>query len=140
MNEGVEHNLEQEIGTFIKKRRKELGMTLQQMADKTGLSTGYLSLMERGINSPTIDNLHKICRAIGTVKVARKMSYGEFSSLYALIRFGKALGLEEARKLPLTDRLLIELMPAPMILGDAENRDEAYRDLARAKTLRKLTN
>ena len=82
----------------------------------------------------------KICRAIGTVKFARKMSYGEFSSLYALIRFGKALGLEEARKLPLTDRLLIELMPAPMILGDAENRDEAYRDLARAKTLRKLTN
>lgn len=61
--------MEQEIGTFIKKRRKELGMTLQQMADKTGLSTGYLSLMERGINSPTIDNLHKICRAIDTTMI-----------------------------------------------------------------------
>lgn len=82
----------------------------------------------------------KICRAIGTVKYARKMSYAEFSSLYALIRFGKALGLEEARKLPLTDRLLIELMPAPMILGDGENRDETVRDLARARTLRKLTS
>ncbi len=82
----------------------------------------------------------QICRAIGTVKFARKMSYGEFSSLYALIRFGKALGLEEARKLPLTDRLLIELMPSPMILGDAENRNETHRDLARARTLRSLTN
>ncbi len=82
----------------------------------------------------------KICRAIGTVKFARKMSYGEFISLYSLIRFGKALGLEEARNLPLTDRLLIELMPAPMILSSAENENENYRDLTRAKTLRCLSN
>ena len=82
----------------------------------------------------------RICRAIGTLKYARKMSYGEFSTLYARIRFGKALGLEEARNLPLTDRLLIELMPAPMILGDEKNADEEHRDLARAKILRKITN
>lgn len=81
----------------------------------------------------------RICRAVGTVKYAVKMSYGEFVSLYALIRFGKALGLEQARKLPLTDRLLVELMPAPMILTNAENRDEKCRDLARAKHLRLLT-
>ncbi len=81
----------------------------------------------------------EICRAIGTVKFARKMCYDEFVSLYTLIRFGKALGLEEARKLPLTDRLLIELMPAPMILSSAENRNECSRDLARAKILRQLT-
>ena len=81
----------------------------------------------------------KICRAIGTVKFARKMCYDEFVSLYASIRFGKALGLEEARNLPLADRLLVELMPAPMILLNAENRDENTRDLARAKTLRSLT-
>lgn len=81
----------------------------------------------------------QICRAIGTVKYAVKMSYGEFVSLYALIRFGKALGLEEARNLPLTDRLLIELMPAPMILTNSENQEEKSRDLARARTLRLLT-
>lgn len=81
----------------------------------------------------------RICRAVGTVRYARKMSYSEFVSLYALIRFGKALGLEEARNLPLADRLLIELMPAPMILTNAENREEGVRDLARAKKLRLLT-
>ena len=81
----------------------------------------------------------RICRAVGTVKYAVKMSYSEFVGLYALIRFGKALGLEEARNLPLTDRLLVELMPAPMILSNAQNRDEESRDLARAKTLRLLT-
>ena len=81
----------------------------------------------------------RICRAIGTVKYAVKMSYSEFVSLYALIRFGKALGLEEARKLPVTDRVLVELMPAPLILENAENRDEAVRDQARAKRLRTLT-
>lgn len=81
----------------------------------------------------------RIFRAVGTVRYAVKMSYGEFVSLYALIRFGKALGLEKARELPLTDRLLVELMPAPMILSNAENRDEALRDQARAKILRQLT-
>lgn len=81
----------------------------------------------------------RICRAVGTIKYARKMSYGEFVSLYALVRFGKALGMDEARNLPLTDRLLVELMPAPMILSNAENRDETSRDLARAETLRLLS-
>ena len=52
---------------------------------------------------------------------------------------GRALGLEEARKLPLTDRLLVELMPAPMVLTSADNENERNRDLARAKILRQLT-
>lgn len=82
----------------------------------------------------------EICRAIGTVKYARKMSYSEFVPLYSLIRFGKSLGLEEARKIPLTDRLLIELMPAPMILANGENKKEKSRDLARAKILRSQSN
>lgn len=61
--------MEKIIGKIIKDRRKALNMTLQQVASHTGLSTGYLSLLERGINSPTIDNLHKICRAIDTTMI-----------------------------------------------------------------------
>lgn len=40
--------MDQSVGHFIKKKRKEQNMTLQQLAEATGLSVGYLSLMERG--------------------------------------------------------------------------------------------
>jgi mannose-6-phosphate isomerase-like protein (cupin superfamily) len=39
-------------------------MTLQQVAEFTDLSVGYLSLIERGRTSPTVANLHKICQAL----------------------------------------------------------------------------
>ena len=53
-----------QIGNILKNARKESKMTLNELADKTGISTGYLSLMERGLNSPTIENLNKVCLAL----------------------------------------------------------------------------
>lgn len=55
-----------EIGENIKLRRKGMGLTLQQVADETGLSIGFLSNMERNLCSPTISALQKICEALGT--------------------------------------------------------------------------
>ncbi|MEZ9544626.1 helix-turn-helix domain-containing protein [Vibrio sp. 10N.286.48.C11] len=49
------------IGSQIKALRKAKGMTLQELSKKTELSLSYLSMMERGLNSPTIANLQKIC-------------------------------------------------------------------------------
>lgn len=53
-----------QIGRIIKRHRKDLGYTLQDLAAKSSLSTSYLSLTERGLNSPTIENLNSICRAL----------------------------------------------------------------------------
>lgn len=52
------------VGSNIKKLRKEKGITLQELSNKTNLSTGFLSQLERDINSPTIINLQKICNAL----------------------------------------------------------------------------
>ena len=52
------------IGENIKKIRKENKLTLQDIADATDLSLGYLSKLERNISSPTINNLQKICKAL----------------------------------------------------------------------------
>lgn len=78
----------------------------------------------------------RICRAIGTLRYAKKISYSEFTTLFSLVRFGKALGLEEARDTQLPDRLLIQLAAAPMELSDGSLSDMETRDLARAKKLR----
>lgn len=49
------------IGSSIRSLRKSRRMTLQQLAKETGLSTGYLSNIERNITSPTLMNIQKIC-------------------------------------------------------------------------------
>jgi transcriptional regulator with XRE-family HTH domain len=48
------------IGSSIRSLRKSRKMTLQQLAKETGLSTGYLSNIERNITSPTLMNIQKI--------------------------------------------------------------------------------
>ena len=42
-----------EIGTRIKQRRKELGLTQVQIHAKTGISSGNLSLIENGKTLPS---------------------------------------------------------------------------------------
>ncbi len=80
----------------------------------------------------------RVYRALGTLQNARKMSYGEFIGLYSTLRFGLEADLVEGiRGL---DRLLVELMPAPMILRDATLSDEAERDQKRALLLREALN
>lgn len=52
------------IGAALRRWRKDRGLTLQAMADRTGLSIGYLSQIERDLASPTLDNLWRICKAL----------------------------------------------------------------------------
>lgn len=53
-----------QFGGILKERRKEKKLTLTQIADLTGLSAGYLSLLERNMSSPTIENLNKVCAVL----------------------------------------------------------------------------
>jgi len=57
--------LREALGSAIRKRRKAMGMTLAKMADKTGISLGYLSQIELGKNSASIETLYRICLALG---------------------------------------------------------------------------
>jgi len=52
------------IGANIKNIRKNKKLTIQELSEMTGLSIGFLSQVERDINSPTIKNLQKICQAL----------------------------------------------------------------------------
>lgn len=51
----------EQLGETIRDLRRQHGLTLREMAEKTGLSTGFLSKIERGFSQPSINNLHKIC-------------------------------------------------------------------------------
>ena len=56
--------LDYEIGSVIKKLRKSKKMTLQELSERSELSVSYLSMLERGLNSPTISSLQSICLAL----------------------------------------------------------------------------
>lgn len=56
--------LETQIGHLIRMRRKQLGMTLQQLGDGANLSVGYLSQVERDFATPTLASLASIARAL----------------------------------------------------------------------------
>lgn len=53
------------IGTLIRKVRKERKLTLKVVAEKALISEGFLSQVENDVNSPSIDTLVRICNALG---------------------------------------------------------------------------
>jgi len=55
-----------QIGEKIKLLRLSKNMTIKKLATKTGLSVGFISNVERDVNSPTISSLQKICQALDT--------------------------------------------------------------------------
>ncbi len=53
------------LGTILKRHRKEKKFTLKYVAEKVGISEGFLSQIENNVNSPSVDTLMGICGAIG---------------------------------------------------------------------------
>jgi DNA-binding response OmpR family regulator len=68
-----EEALRQSLGNAIRERRKALGLTLAQMAQRTSVSLGYLSQIELGKNSASIETLYRISLGLG-VKMAELFS------------------------------------------------------------------
>lgn len=54
-----------EVGDAIRTLRKLQRKSLKELAAETGLSTGFLSQVERNISSPSIKALHAISRGLG---------------------------------------------------------------------------
>jgi CheY-like chemotaxis protein/DNA-binding XRE family transcriptional regulator len=61
-----EEALREALGTAIRERRKNLGLTLADLAKRTGLSLGYLSQIELGKNSASIETLYRISLGLRT--------------------------------------------------------------------------
>jgi DNA-binding NtrC family response regulator len=64
-----EEALRESLGASIRERRKALRLTLAQMAQRTNVSLGYLSQIELGKNSASIETLYRISLGLG-VKIA----------------------------------------------------------------------
>jgi transcriptional regulator with XRE-family HTH domain len=54
------------IGDELKKAREAAGLTQQQVAAKAGITREYVSYLETGKYTPTVDVLMRLCAALGT--------------------------------------------------------------------------
>ena len=65
------------IGAKLRALREKLGMSQEEVAERAGVDRTYISILERGLKSPTLDTMEKICAALGTlpervIEVARR--------------------------------------------------------------------
>jgi transcriptional regulator with XRE-family HTH domain len=61
--------LREAVGTAIRERRKVLELTLDDIARRTNLSVGYLSQVELGRTSASVETLYKLSLILG-VRIA----------------------------------------------------------------------
>lgn len=52
------------ISKRIKKRRNDLGMTQEDLAEKVGVSRVYIGYVEQSRNTPSLEILEKIAKAL----------------------------------------------------------------------------
>jgi transcriptional regulator with XRE-family HTH domain len=53
-----------QLGKRIKEMRVKKEMTLKNLSDATGLSTGFISQLERGLTTISVDSLQKLSEAL----------------------------------------------------------------------------
>ena len=61
----AENTLDRQIAARIRSSRLELGMTLDELAEKSGVSRAMISRIERAESSPTAALLFRICGGLG---------------------------------------------------------------------------
>ena len=59
-----------QLGPSLRQRRKAAGMTMQELADRCGLSQPFLSQIENSRAMPSLYALHRVAQALGTTTVA----------------------------------------------------------------------
>jgi transcriptional regulator with XRE-family HTH domain len=54
----------QTLGRNMRRRRKELGMSQEELGDRADLEQSYISNVEAGTRNVSIDNIARIARAL----------------------------------------------------------------------------
>ena len=58
--------IEEQIGTKIRDLRNQNGLTQEELADRTELTKGFISQLERGLTAPSVSTLLDIVECLGT--------------------------------------------------------------------------
>lgn len=73
------NDLRQALGRRIKELRRRLGITQEELADRAGMHWSYLSDLERGEQTPTLDMLNRLAHGLD---VTLAEFFGSFTQPY----------------------------------------------------------
>lgn len=59
-------SIEEQIGIKIRNLRNQNGLTQEELADRTELTKGFISQLERGLTAPSVSTLLDIVECLGT--------------------------------------------------------------------------
>jgi transcriptional regulator with XRE-family HTH domain len=59
-------SIEEQIGNKIRNLRNQNGLTQEELADRTELTKGFISQLERGLTAPSVSTLFDIVECLGT--------------------------------------------------------------------------
>jgi transcriptional regulator with XRE-family HTH domain len=57
-------SIETAFGRVLRAKRKELGISQEELALEAGIDRNFVSLLERGINQPSLTTIFKISKAL----------------------------------------------------------------------------
>ncbi|MEN6546536.1 MAG: helix-turn-helix transcriptional regulator [Armatimonadia bacterium] len=75
MQSQEDESARQAFGRVIRALRHEVGISQEELAERAGLHRTYISMVERGIKTPTVVTLVDLARAVG-------MQTGELMTLF----------------------------------------------------------
>ncbi|GAA3015381.1 helix-turn-helix domain-containing protein [Microbacterium aurantiacum] len=55
----------QTLGTAVRDARRRLGLSVQALSEKAGVSFGLVSQLERGMGNPSLQSIHRLAGALG---------------------------------------------------------------------------
>ncbi len=59
------NSLQVKFGKQLRKTRRAKGFTQEELAEATGLSVDFISLVERGLNAPSFNSIEKLADKLG---------------------------------------------------------------------------
>ncbi|RYF12624.1 MAG: XRE family transcriptional regulator [Oxalobacteraceae bacterium] len=133
-------NLRAAVGKNIRKIRRDLGLTLAKMEERTGIDSAYIGAMERGVQNITMDSLSNLAASYGVqpVELICGIGYGvlpsQFITLDVLARLTAAMDdrvqslLLEQGSIPVGSSTLASVLGA---LFEAAGRREQYAPTTR---------
>jgi transcriptional regulator with XRE-family HTH domain len=60
----MKNDIKSRLGAAIRKRRNELGISQEKLAERAGLHRTYIADIERGARNVSIENIEKLAKAL----------------------------------------------------------------------------
>ena len=76
MGDKSQSDVKQRFGKAIRRRRRELDLSQEELAERAELHRTYVSDIERGDRNPSLENIEKLAKALNIKVSALFISYG----------------------------------------------------------------